>query len=63
MPQKKTGRRCPQKSAGARDPAKPAGHGSKPEAVRETAILALLSEKTIAAAAKRCGVNERTLRR
>jgi transposase-like protein len=64
MPQKgnKTDRRCPQKSAGARDHAKAAGHGTKPEAVRETAILALLSEKTIAAAAKRCGVNERTLR-
>ena len=33
------------------------------EASREQAILALLSEKTTAAAAKRCGVNERTLRR
>jgi transposase-like protein len=53
----------PQKSADARDSAKAGGHGTKPEAVRETAILALLSEKTIAAAAKRCGVNERTLRR
>lgn len=36
---------------------------TKPEAVREKAILALLSEKTIGAAAKRCGVGERTLRR
>lgn len=39
------------------------GHGAKPEAVREQAVLALLSEKTIAAAARRCGVNEKTLRR
>jgi hypothetical protein len=51
----------PQKSADARAAAK--GHGTKPEAVREAAILALLSEKSIGAAAKSCGVNERTLRR
>src|SRR5262245_58693195 len=38
------------------------GHGRKSEAVREQAILALLSEKTLAKAAERCGVNERTLR-
>jgi transposase-like protein len=37
--------------------------GMKPEAVREQAILALLTEKTIAAAAERAGVGERTLRR
>ena len=39
------------------------GHGAKSEAVRERAILALLSEKTLAGSARRCGVNERTLRR
>ena len=50
----------PQKPAGARDPA---GHGAKPAAVRERAILALLSEKTIGEAAARSGVNEKTLRR
>lgn len=54
---------CPQKTADGRESAKGAGHGTKPEAVREAAILALLSEKTIGAAAKRCGVGERTLRR
>ena len=39
------------------------GHGAKSEAVRGRAILALLSERTYAAAAVRCGVNEKTLRR
>ena len=39
------------------------GHGRRSDAVREQAILALLSEKTIGAAALQCGVNERTLRR
>src|SRR5712692_5707930 len=39
------------------------GHGRKSKAVREQAILALLSERTMARAAERCGVNERTLRR
>jgi hypothetical protein len=60
---KRPWRECPQMSADARDSAKAAGHSTKPETVREAAILALLSEKTIAAAAKRCGVKERTLRR
>jgi hypothetical protein len=39
------------------------GHGRKSAAVREQAILALLSERTLERAAERCGVNERTLRR
>jgi len=57
----------PQKSADGREkpergPA-PKGHGAKPEAVRESAILALLTEKSIGLAAERCKVNERTLRR
>jgi hypothetical protein len=38
------------------------GHGAKSEAIRERAILALLSERSIGAAAQRCAVNERTLR-
>ena len=40
-----------------------AGHGAKTEAVRERAIVALLSEPTIGDAATRCGIGERTLRR
>lgn len=39
------------------------GHGAKSEAVRERAILALLSEKTLGAAAEKAEVGERTLRR
>ena len=39
------------------------GHGSKSAAVRERAIVALLSENLITAAAERCEVNEKTLRR
>jgi hypothetical protein len=49
----------PQTPSGTR----PRGHGARSEAVRERAIVSLLTEKTIGAAAKRCGVNERTLRR
>jgi hypothetical protein len=41
----------------------PVGHGAKTSAVRDQAILALLSEPTIAQAATRCGVDEKTLRR
>src|SRR5215510_5979709 len=42
------------------------GHGrqrAKSEAVREQAIVALLEARTIAEAAARCGIGERTLRR
>ena len=39
------------------------GHGAKSEAVRERAIVALLSEKTVTDAAAKAGVNEKTLRR
>lgn len=56
----KVAKDCPQKPADARDSA---GHGAKPAAVRERAILALLSEKTIGEAAAKSGVNEKTLRR
>ena len=53
----------------ARNPQKPAaarskrGHGAKSEATRERAVLALLSEKSVTAAAKKVKVDERTLRR
>ena len=53
----------------ARSPQKPAdtrpkrGHGAKSAATRERAVLALLSEKTITAAAKKAKVDESTLRR
>lgn len=52
----------PQKASDGRTAAH-GGHGAKPDAVRERAVLALLSERTVADAARRCGVGERTLRR
>ena len=42
---------------------RPVGHGAKTAAVRERAILALLSEPSITKAAARAGVAEQTLRR
>lgn len=51
----------PQAPAGTRKTAGK-GHGRASDAVREKAILALLSERTIGLAAERCGVHERTLR-
>jgi phosphoglycolate phosphatase-like HAD superfamily hydrolase len=39
------------------------GHGMKSAAAREKAILALLTERTLDRAARRCGLSERTLRR
>lgn len=54
--------RRPQMAADGRT-SEPAGHGAKPAAVREQAILALLSAPTITQAAAICGVGERTLRR
>lgn len=56
MPKKLT---SPQNSADERSK----GHGAKTAAVRERAILALLSERTIEAAAKRANIAECTLRR
>src|SRR5262245_29383432 len=54
----------PQTSVDAREKGATAnGHGAKSDAVREAAILALLTEKSIHCAAKQCRVNERTLRR
>jgi hypothetical protein len=53
----------PQMPADVRTETSASGHGAKSDMVRERAIIALLSEKTFAKAAKRCGVNEKTLRR
>jgi hypothetical protein len=39
------------------------GHGAKTLAIRERAILALLTEKNLSKAATKSGVNEKTLRR
>ena len=50
----------PQKASEGREAQ---GHGRKSEATREGAMLALLAEKTLASAAKRAGIGERTLRR
>lgn len=50
-------------SVDTRSARRSAGHGQKSESIRERAIVGLLSEKTLAAAARRCGVNEKTLRR
>ena len=54
------GRRSQQASADVRETA---GHGAKSQAIRDKAILALLSEKSIAKAAAKCGLSERTLHR
>ncbi len=54
------GRRSQQQSADVRETA---GHGAKSQAVRDKAILALLSEKSVAKAAAKCGLSERTLHR
>ncbi len=53
----------PQAASEGRQNRDVAGHGAKTEALRERAILALLSEPTVGAAAKRVAVGERTLRR
>jgi hypothetical protein len=39
------------------------GHGVKSAAIRDRAVVALPSEPNLMAAARRCGVNEKTLRR
>jgi hypothetical protein len=63
-PAKRTAKDDPPTSADAREKgATPTGHGAKSPAVREAAILALLTEKSIQRAAEWCRVNERTLRR
>jgi DNA-binding transcriptional MerR regulator len=50
----------PQKSV---DALETKGHGKKTEAVRNAAVTALLTQRSIGAAARKAGVNERTLRR
>jgi hypothetical protein len=52
----------PQNSPEPRPGVKGRGHGAKSQEVRERAIVALLSENSIGAAAERCGLNEKTLR-
>jgi hypothetical protein len=52
----------PQNSAESHASTKSRGHGAKSQEVRERAIMALLSENSIGAAAERCGLNEKTLR-
>ena len=52
--------RRPQRAPGGRESG---GHGAKSAAIQERAILALLSAKTLGAAAQSAGVGERTLRR
>ena len=47
----------------AADGKEKAGHGAKSKAARDKAIVALLSENNVSAAAKKCGVGERTLHR
>ena len=60
-PKRPTPARRPQTTADERKTR--VGHGAKTAAVREQAILALLSEPTIGEAATRCGIGERTLQR
>ena len=55
-------RQRPQKAADVRKSAGQ-GHGRRSDAMRERAVLALLSERTLALAAEHSGVHERTLRR
>ena len=57
---RRPGSRSPQVSVDVREKG---GHGAKSEAVRERAIVALLSEKTVAEAAAKASVSEKTLRR
>lgn len=59
---KPSGGRWPQSAVGGRSSG-PMGHGAKTAAVRDRAIAALLSERTVAHAATRAGIAERTLRR
>lgn len=61
-----TKKRPERASAGRKtgDTSKPGnGHGAKSHAVRERAVLALLSERTLTDAADKAQVGERTLRR
>ena len=53
----------PQDAPGARKKGGSAGHGAASDSVRQRAILELLTGRTFGAAAKKVGVNERTLRK
>lgn len=46
----------PQRLSNVARPSAPNGHGAKSAAVREAAIMALLTKKSIALAGERCGV-------
>jgi hypothetical protein len=52
----------PQNAAGTRTKGK-SGHGAKSDVVRERAIVELLSGRSFTAAARKAGINERTLRK
>ncbi len=53
----------PQDAAGARQKLRSGGHGAASDTVRQRAILELLTGRTFEAAAKKVGINERTLRK
>lgn len=60
---KRTDAPTPRRQQQATGVRKAPGHGAKSQAVRDQAILALLSEKSIPKAAARCKIGERTLHR
>ncbi len=63
MARKRTDGPTARRQQKAADVRKTAGHGAKSQAVRDRAILALLSEKSIPKAAAKCRIGERTLHR
>ncbi len=63
MVRKRTDGSTARRQQKATDVRKTAGHGAKSQPVRDRAILALLSEKSIPEAAAKCRIGERTLHR
>ncbi len=63
MARKRTDGPTARRQQQAADVRETAGHGAKSQAVRDRAILALLSEKSIPEAAAKCRIGERTLHR
>ncbi len=63
MARKRTDGPTARRQQQAPDVRETAGHGAKSQAVRDRAILALLSEKSIPEAAAKCKIGERTLHR
>ncbi len=63
MARKRTDGPTARRQQKAADVREAAGHGAKSQAVRDRAILALLSEKSIPEAAAKCRIGERTLHR